>query len=158
MVGFAFGTIMNRCFRQTLTFLFAASFLAQTTLMGVLHVHFGHDCATHSHTSAEPADSKATCWRLPEDQHGVCCPCGTGHVSTHGQHEGDDSKREPPTPHDHDNCSICQVLAQRLIAVEYVIVPEVGERLELVNVSPAVCYTASPQLLRYSRGPPAGTC
>lgn len=137
--------------RLLLTMLFAAGYLAQALVLGVIHLHTGDDSNCDGQTNGCLATEE---WSPCEHSHGGC----------HGSHEclpsdsRDDHGHRRSPAHNHENCSICHHLVAQSISTESVRSPLVGEAVELVESARPIFHQVAQPRIHFSRGPPAQCC
>ena len=142
---------MTSKLRPLLTALFAAGYLAQSLVLGVVHIHTGQQ----SQCDGQVGNCAASRVRVTHDHvHGHC----------HGSHEqapahGHDDSRSRQTPdHDHENCSICRHLVEKPLSAESVGPLLVSEIVEPIEVTAPIFYWVALTRTHFSRGPPAQCC
>ena len=137
--------------RHLLTMLFAAGYLAQTLVLGVVHIHSGDGSKCDGQVNGCLAVEE---WSEHDHPHAGC----------HGSHDHspadsrDDTEPRRLPAHDHENCSICRHLVERPISADSVRPPLVGEAIEPIEPALPIFYRIALPQIHFSRGPPAQSC
>ena len=142
---------MNSRLRLLLTILFAAGYLAQSLVLGVVHLHTGE----RSQCDGQISDCVAVETRSGHNHSHGGCHESHDQSPTDGR---DDTGSGRSPDHDHENCSICRHLVEKTISAESVCPPLAGETVEPIKVTLPIFYRVALPRTHFSRGPPAQCC
>jgi hypothetical protein len=141
--------------RLFLTMLFAAGYLCQSLVLGVIHLHMSDGSRCDGQISGCAAvETQAPSHRSCHGSHNQC-PSDNGQCPSDDRSDGGSGRRPA---HDHENCSICHHLVEKTLSAEAVCPPRTGEAVEPIETALPIFYPAPLPRTQFSRGPPAQSC
>ena len=138
--------------RPFLTILFAAGYLCQSLVLGVIHLHMSDGSWCDGQISG------CVAVETQPHSHGGCHGTHDQSSADNGQSPADDRDSGRRPAHDHENCSICQHLVEKTLSAESVCLPLTGEAVEPIETALPISYPVPLPRTHFSRGPPAQCC